>query len=204
MSVGGFLAGGSALRAGVLSFASPKESSQRKGDPEGGAGFAGSLRYSAGRAVCQNSPAAQTWQTEIPRPTCVAQRLPRGPKGVTRLNFEREADCYGQPGKRLKNLLPKLVTDVFLGPLRGAEQRRLAGRFLLALFEPQASLASSPACRVAQGTGVAGTDPGVAFSLATFFWPPKRKYARPQGGTLSQSKQSASQIPMLAPKGATP
>ena len=38
---------GSALRAGVLSFASPKESSQRKGDPRVGARCAGSLRYSA-------------------------------------------------------------------------------------------------------------------------------------------------------------
>jgi hypothetical protein len=37
----------SALRAGVLSFASPKESSQRKGDPRVGARYAGSLRYSA-------------------------------------------------------------------------------------------------------------------------------------------------------------
>jgi hypothetical protein len=37
----------SALRAGVLSFASPKESSQRKGDPRVGARCAGSLRYSA-------------------------------------------------------------------------------------------------------------------------------------------------------------
>jgi hypothetical protein len=41
----------SALRAGVLSFASPKESSQRKGDPRVGAGFAGPLRYSVGRAA---------------------------------------------------------------------------------------------------------------------------------------------------------
>ena len=64
------------------------------------------------------------------------------------------------------------------GPLRGAEQRRGAGGLRLALSEPQASLASRPAHRVAQGTGAAGTDPGVAFSLATFFWRSKRKYAR--------------------------
>jgi cytochrome c oxidase subunit 3 len=42
---------GSALLAGVLSFASPKESSQRKGDPWVGAGCAGSLRYSVSRAT---------------------------------------------------------------------------------------------------------------------------------------------------------
>ena len=81
-----------------------------------------------------------------------------------------------------------LSRDVFRAPLRGAEQRRNAGGFRLALSEPQASLASRPAFRVAQGTGVAGTDPGVAFSLATFFWRSKRKYARQQGGTPCQSK----------------
>jgi hypothetical protein len=32
----------------------------------------------------------------------------------------------------------------------------------------------------------------VAFSLATFFWPHKRKYARPQGGSPSPSKLQAS------------
>ena len=47
------LAWGSALLAGVLSFASPKESSQRKGDPRVGAGYAGPLRYSAGRAAAE-------------------------------------------------------------------------------------------------------------------------------------------------------
>ena len=76
----------------------------------------------------------------------------------------------------------------FLAPLRGAEQRRVVGGLRLALFEPKASLASRPTTRVAEGTGAAGTDPGVAFSLATFFWRSKRKYARLQGGTPSQSK----------------
>ncbi len=42
---------------------------------------------------------------------------------------------------------------VFPGPLRGAEQRRSAGGSRLALSELQASLASRPAFRVAQGTG---------------------------------------------------
>jgi hypothetical protein len=46
-------------------------------------------------------------------------------------------------------------------------------------------LRSRPTFRVAQGTGAAGADPGVAFSLATFFWRSKRKYARQQGETPS-------------------
>ena len=46
-----------------------------------------------------------------------------------------------------------LSRDVFRAPLRGAEQPRNAGGCRLALSEPQASLASRPAFRVAQGTG---------------------------------------------------
>jgi hypothetical protein len=39
------------LLAGVLFLASPRKSSQKEGDPKGGAGIAGSFRYSAGRAA---------------------------------------------------------------------------------------------------------------------------------------------------------
>ena len=71
---------GSALRAGVLSFASPKESSQRKGDPRVGAGCAGPLRYSAGRAAAELGLRPQTVLADCPRPSCVAQRLSWGPQ----------------------------------------------------------------------------------------------------------------------------
>jgi len=153
---------------------------------------------------CANSPAlletgggcgTRATPSDSPRPFSaifsVARRSTRGHKGVACRNSFREANCYGQPKKRAKKIAPTSVTDVFPGPLRGAEQRRNAGGFRLALSEPQASLASRPAFRVAQGTGAAGTDPGVAFSLATFFWRSKRKYARPQGGTPSQSSDAA-------------
>jgi hypothetical protein len=76
----------------------------------------------------------------------------------------------------------RLSVDAFRVPVEGAEQRRKAGGSRLALSEPQASLASRPAFRVAQGTGNAGAALGVAFSLATFFWRSKRKYAHQQGG----------------------
>ena len=77
--------------------------------------------------------------------------------------------------------------DAFGVPVEGAEQRRNAGGSRLALFEPKASVASRPAFRVAQGTGVAGAAPGVAFFLATFSWRSKKKYARQQGGTQSSN-----------------
>jgi hypothetical protein len=155
----------------------------------------GSLRYSAGRASCLNSPAAQTRQAETSRPACVAQRLARGPKEKPsghyhspsfpcRRESRRWVDsrrrgndgsrqlllyCHGQPGKKLKNEIHSFSVDALPGPLRGAEQRRSAGGCRLALSEPQASFASRPAFRVAQGTGAAGTDPGSPSSLATFF-----------------------------------
>jgi hypothetical protein len=132
--------------------------------------------------------APQTVLAETPRPFSVARRSTRGPKGVTVALGEHFLNCYGQPQKKPKkfNSRPqKLVTDAFSGPLRGAEQRRSTGGVRLALSEPQASLAKRPVFRVAQGIPAGDTDPGVAFSLATFFWPPKRKYARPQGETPS-------------------
>jgi hypothetical protein len=184
---------GSALLAGVLSFASPKESSQRKGDPEGGAGVAGSLRYSAGRAAAELGLRPQTVLAESPRPSCVAQRLPRGPQRRPRpTDVAQKTGFHGQPEKRAKNEIFHSGTQaqaqiVSPGPLRGAEQHRKAGGLRRGLFEGRSpEFRSRPAFRVAQGTGAAGTDPGVAFSLATFFWPHKRKYARQQGGNPSQ------------------
>ena len=91
------------------------------------------------------------------------------------------------------------IRTVSPGPLRGAEQRRLGGGRRLALSEPQASLASRPAHRVAQGTGAAGTEPEVAFSLATFFWRSKRKYARASSAenTARRSEQTPIPTPTL-------
>ena len=132
--------------------------------------------------------APQTVLAESPRPFSVARRATRGPKNGRTQAFGEEIECYGAPSKKAKNHPTIQTLDAFPGPLKDAEQRRNAGRFWLALSEPQASLASHPAFRVAQGTRAAGTDRGVAFSLATFFWPHKRKYARQQGGTPSQFK----------------
>ena len=129
--------------------------------------------------------APQTVLADCPRRFSVARRSTRVPKGgMDQAGFRKTRRC-GQPEKKPNIESRSPSTDAFPGPLRGAEQRRGAGGSRLALSEPQASFASRPAHRVAQGTGVAGTDPGVAFSLATFFWRSKRKYARQQGGNPS-------------------
>jgi len=75
------------------------------------------------------------------------------PKGRMAQAFREKATYCGRPGKKAKNENHCSVTAVLPGPLRRAEQRRNAGGCRLALSEPQASLASRPAFRVAQGTG---------------------------------------------------
>ena len=98
------MAWGSALLAGVLSFASPKESSQRKGDPKVGAGFAGPLRYSESRAAAELGLRPQTVLADCPRPSCVAQRLPRGPQRRRRsTDVAQKTDFHGQPEITAKN-----------------------------------------------------------------------------------------------------
>jgi len=189
---------GSALLAGVLSFASPKESSQRKGDPGGGAGYAGSLRYSSSRAACQNSPAAQTRQADCPRPACVAQRLPRGPEKRPGPTVAAQKNgFYGQPGKTAKNEIRHSGTQVQVrvvspGPLRGAEQRRDWRKRGEDCLRAKPEFRSPRQSRVAQGTGAAGTDLGSPSFCLLFLGEARKSETPRKGGTPSSSKQQAS------------
>ena len=188
----------SALRAGVLSFASPKESSQRKGDPRVGARSAGSLRYSksAGAAELGATPLRQSSPFIRRFLRCSAPLM--GTRKASRLNVHgQELLCCGRPRKNAKNLPHRFSVDAFPGPLEGAEQRRSAGGSRLALSEPQASLASRPAFRVAQGTGAAGTGPGSPFLCLLSFGEAKESETPRKGGTPRQSKPQ-SRIPACA------
>jgi len=166
----------SALLAGVLSFASPKESSQRKGDPRVGAGYAGPLRYSplAGAAELGATPLKQSSPFFRQQLRCSAPlrgtRKASGRKGLSDWN----ATVGPKKCPKLKN--PCSATDGLPGPLGGAEQRRKAGGLRRGLFEGRSpEFRSRPAFRVAQGTGVAGADPGSPFLCLPFFWRSKRK-----------------------------
>ena len=97
--------------------------------------------------------AAQTVLALFPPPAPLLGAAHGDPKGV-RVSASGFLIKYcGRPRKTAKNRSSSFSPDAFPGPLRGAEQRRRAGGSRLALSEPQASLASRPACRVAQGTG---------------------------------------------------
>gem|GEM_PF-2377009 len=171
----------SALRAGVLSFASPKESSQRKGDPRVGAGYAGPLRYSplAGAAELGAAPLRQSSPFFRQRLRCSAPlrgtRKASGRKGLSEWNA-----TVGP--KKCPNLkFPSLASDGLPGPLGGAEQRRKAGGSRRGLSEGRRpEFRSRPACRVAQGTRAAGADPGSPFLWLLSFGEAKESTPAPQ------------------------
>jgi hypothetical protein len=76
-------------------------------------------------------------------------------------------------------------------PLEGAEQRRQAGGLRLALSEPQASLASRPACRVAQGTGRSPAPTwGSPFLCLLSFGEAKESETPRKGGTHRQRRNN--------------
>ena len=156
---------GSALLAGVLSFASPKESSQRKGDPKVGALRVPCATRQAGRLAklaCGSDNASRLPPAFL---RCSAP-LMGTPKASALNRCAPRIDFHGQPEKTAKNeilrrrfhaqiqSLPRKresrTVDSHLrgndgthaqtrivspGPLRGAEQRRKAGGSRRGLFE---------------------------------------------------------------------
>jgi len=162
MGVSCFEQGFPPLRGVLLSFASPKESKQRKGDP-------GSVP--ATRVPCATRNAGRLRNSGL-RPSDSARRLPpaflrcsapsKGPGKPSGAETSAATIGAGEdlifppfwPSTATGQYSSKAVEPRrFWAPLRGAEQRRNAGGSRLALSEPQASLASRPAFRVAQGTG---------------------------------------------------
>jgi hypothetical protein len=167
----------SALRAGVLSFASPKESSQRlllaqlKGDPRVGAGYAGPLRYSAGRAAAElgAAPLKQS-SPKAPGLPALLSASQGDPKDVRAQAAARELECYGQAEKRPKFEISRLGHGWFTGPLGRRRVTQALAEKGRGLSEARRAEFRSPRQRrVTQGTGAAGADPGSPSSLLTFF-----------------------------------
>ena len=178
---------GSALGArAYFLFDGKKKVAKEKATPGSAPGCARSLALLGRPGGWLNSPSAQTTPADCPRPACVAQRLSGGPgKSSQHDHTATPTACCGRRPRKGRNQDQQNSSSaraVFPGPLGGAEQRRNAGGSRRALFEGRSpELRSRPAFRVAQGIPAGDTDPGVAFSLATFFWPHKRKYARASG-----------------------
>jgi len=139
----------SALRAGVLSFASPKESSQRKGDPRVGAGQSPVPCATRLKRGLRNSGFALRQSSPFLRLSLRCSAPLMGTRETSRNEGSAQEELSSvfcrQPLEKAKTRIPRFSQDALPGPLGGAEQRRLTGGFRLALSEPQASLASRPA-----------------------------------------------------------
>ena len=139
--------------------------------------------------------APQTVLADCPRPFSVARRFTLGPEkrlGTTalpKIGLLRSTPKKGQkPNPDFAS-----APTVFPGPLGGAEQRRAVGGRRLALSEPRSGEFSQPPNDPSSaGNPRSGHRLRVAFSLLTFFWRSKRKYARASGAENSaQSTQIA-------------
>ena len=134
----------SALRASHFLLLRQKKVSKEKATPGCAVGFADfpALLETGGGCGTRATP------SNSPRPFSagfsVARRSTRGPKGGARPTTSKTFACYGRPEKKAKTTYPSSTTDALPCPLSGAEQRRWAGRFRLALFEPQASSGKPP------------------------------------------------------------
>ncbi len=148
------------LRGVLLSFASPKESKQRKGDPGSVPATRVPCATRLGRGLRNSGLKPLKQCSPFFRPSLRCSAPPKGPGKPP--GAETCAATIGA-GENLifAPFWPSTATGQYSSkaveprrvwvPLRGAEQRRNAGGFRLALSEPQASLASHPAFRVAQG-----------------------------------------------------
>jgi hypothetical protein len=146
------LAWGSAWRASYFLLLRQKKVSKEKATPGCAVGYADSpALLGTGGGCGTRGCASQTVLALFPPAPALLGAPHGGPKSASRSNCGREADCCGRPRKKPKNETHCLSPDALPGPLRGAEQRRNAGGSRLALSEPQASFASRPAFRVAQG-----------------------------------------------------
>ncbi len=152
MGVSCFERGVPPLRGGLLSFASPKESKQRKGDP-GSVPAAPVPCATRNWRGLRNSGFALRHSSPFIRQLLRCSAPPKGP-GKPR-ETERGAATIGTGGNLIfAPFWPLTATghfpgcwlsrDAFRAPLRGAEQRRRAGGRWLALFEPQASSGKPP------------------------------------------------------------
>jgi hypothetical protein len=191
--------GSAADRRAYFLFDGKKKVAKEKATPGYAVGCADFPALLDGPGGCGTRGCApQTVLADSPRPVSVARRSTWGPQQRRSPTAKVETNS-------------RTTAHGVQGPLGGAEQRRLAGGSRLALFEPQASLARRPDCRVAQGTRAAGADPGSPSSLATFFLArqeestPARQARKPVlQSTLSRQQRNPAALQSPMPEAPSP
>ena len=192
---------GSALRASHFLLLRQKKVSKEKATPRSAPGSARSLALLATGGGCgTRGYAPQTVLALFPPAAALLSASQGDPKGGAGPSTTRKIHCCGQPEKRPKIEKQRSNPDGLPGPLEGAEQRRKAGGLRRALFEGRSpELRSRPAFRVAQGTGVAGADPGSPFLCLLSFGEAKESKTRlKRGNPKFRTRNPAHKHPNLA------
>jgi hypothetical protein len=181
------------LRASVLSFASPKESSQRKGDP----GLRGWLRQlpcaTRNRRGLRNSGCALRQSSPFFRRFLRCSALHTGPEKRRAPKPRPRSGMLRSTAKKAKNPSPSWPRAP-LGPLRGAEQRRNAGGLRFAMFEPQASSGKPPGVSSSARNRRSRHRPRGRLFFAYFLLAKQKKVRRPQAEHPRQTRRNPKPI----------
>ena len=149
-----------------------KKVAKERATPGSAPRYAGFLPLLGGRGGCGTRGYA---------PQTVLALSPRPPALLSASQGEGKASSEQKSAVNQKNSRKPGGVECRLGD---AEQRRLAGGFRLASVRAAGEFSQPPGPPSSAGDRAKpGVDSAVAFSLATFFWRSKRKYARRQGGT---------------------
>ena len=179
-----------------------EESKQRRRRPRVGAGLApGSLRYSVLAGAAELGPAGLRQSSPFFRQALRCSAPPRGDWRTDR-SFAVDVGI----GRKMRCTAHWLFVAVAYqvrrcwAPWEAPSNAGGTGAFGSHCLSRRRVHASRPSCRVAQGTRAAGADPGVAFSLATFFWRSKRKCARGHTRNTAPQKTHSPGGPLRHPK----
>ena len=149
-----------------------KKVAKERATPGSAPRVAGFLALLGGRGGCG---------TRAFGPQTVLALSPRPPALLSASQGEGKASSEQKSAVNPKNRRKPGGVNCRLGD---AEQRRLAGGSRLASVRAAGEFSQPPGLPSSTGDRAKpGVDSAVAFSLATFFWRSKRKYARRQGGT---------------------
>lgn len=172
------------LTGGLLSFASPKESSQRKGDPTPPPGrWPGSLRCSTGRAAAELASAG------------LRQSSPTSPGPSPLLGGAEGRELQNRREPEAQAHQTEIGFD--LPALCGAEQRRAGRKKGEHCLSPPGRVAQPPPrpARVAQGTPRSGAPNRARLLFGYFFLARQEKVTRPSGAKHGARSPKRIKIP---------
>ncbi len=180
----------SALRASHFLLLRQKKVSKEKATPGYAVGVADfpALLATGGRCGTR-AYGPQTVLALFPPAAALLGASHGDPKSVAGPGSTQKIECDGRHKKESNPENNRLSPGVFPSPLRGAEQRRFERKKGEDCLRAQPEFRSPRSSRVAQGTRVAGTDPGSPSFCLLFLGEARKSETPRKGGTLAKYRQ---------------